>query len=132
VRARFPDSGSSSQFWDNLRDGRDMVTLDGRRWPAGLHNTPGRFGKLLEFDRFDASFFSVHGKQAQVRASGRAPPPGCCVGCPVPARLQRAAGRVSARVPTQLPWACGSGMQLWHARAGKLPVRAMLLVTMAV
>ena len=43
-----------------------MVTMDGRRWPAGLHNTPPRFGKLIEFDRFDASFFSVHGKQAQV------------------------------------------------------------------
>ncbi len=43
-----------------------MVTLDGRRWPAGLHNTPARFGKLVEYDRFDASFFSVHGKQAQV------------------------------------------------------------------
>ena len=69
-RCRFPDSESSSHFWANLRDGRDMVTLDGRRWPAGLHNTPGRFGKLIEFDRFDASFFSVHGKQAQVRARG--------------------------------------------------------------
>ena len=69
-QCRFPDSESSSHFWANLRDGRDMVTLDGRRWPAGLHNTPGRFGKLIEFDRFDASFFSVHGKQAQVRARG--------------------------------------------------------------
>lgn len=65
---RFPDSESSAHFWANLRDGRDMVTLDGRRWPAGLHNTPPRFGKLIEFDRFDASFFSVHGKQAQVRS----------------------------------------------------------------
>ena len=44
-----------------------MVTLDGRRWPAGLHNTPARFGKLVEYDRFDATFFSVHGKQSQAR-----------------------------------------------------------------
>ena len=49
--------------------GVDMVTLDGRRWPAGLYSTPARFGKLVEYDRFDASFFSVHGKQAQVRRS---------------------------------------------------------------
>ena len=83
---RFPDSESSAHFWANLRDGRDMVTLDGRRWPAGLHNTPPRFGKLIEFDRFDASFFSVHGKQAQVRSdcseslpvqSQHDLPPGC-------------------------------------------------------
>ena len=67
MRRRFPESESSSQFWRNLLDGKDMVTLDGRRWPAGLHNTPARFGKLVEYDRFDASFFSVHGKQAQVR-----------------------------------------------------------------
>ena len=70
---RFPESESSSQFWSNLLHGKDMVTLDGRRWPAGLHNTPSRFGKLVEYDRFDASFFSVHGKQAQVRRPASLP-----------------------------------------------------------
>ena len=43
-----------------------MVTKDNRRWPAGLHDTPARFGKLLDISSFDATFFSVHGKQAQV------------------------------------------------------------------
>lgn len=47
-----------------------MVTQDARRWPAGLHDTPQRFGKLLDIASFDATFFSVHGKQAQV-----GPPP---------------------------------------------------------
>lgn len=70
ARRRFPESESSTHFWSNLLNGRDMVTLDGRRWPAGLHNTPARFGKLVEYDRFDASFFSVHGKQAQVCSPG--------------------------------------------------------------
>ena len=43
-----------------------MCTQDDRRWPVGLHGTPERFGKLVEYNLFDASFFSVHGKQAQV------------------------------------------------------------------
>ena len=67
LRRRFPESESSTRFWSNLLGGVDMVTADDRRWPPGLHNTPARFGKLVEYDRFDASFFSVHGKQAQVR-----------------------------------------------------------------
>ena len=45
-----------------------MVTENGRRWPVGLHGTPARFGKLLEYVNFDATFFAVHGKQASVRA----------------------------------------------------------------
>ena len=46
-----------------------MVTENDRRWPAGLHGTPGRFGKLIEYHLFDAPFFSVHGKQASVSRS---------------------------------------------------------------
>ena len=41
-----------------------MVTANSRRWPVGLHGTPARFGKLLEYFNFDATFFAVHGKQA--------------------------------------------------------------------
>ena len=66
VACRFPESGNSSQFWANMVNGKDMVTKDNRRWPAGLHDTPARFGKLLDISSFDATFFSVHGKQAQV------------------------------------------------------------------
>ena len=44
-----------------------MVTENDRRWPVGLHGTPKRFGKLLDYESFDQAFFSVHGKQAQVR-----------------------------------------------------------------
>jgi hypothetical protein len=65
---RFPESESPSAFWANLANGVDMVTENNRRWPVGLHGTPGRFGKLLEYVNFDATFFSVHGKQASVRA----------------------------------------------------------------
>jgi len=59
-----------------------MVTENNRRWPVGLHGTPGRFGKLLEYVNFDATFFSVHGKQASVRAAPPAAQP-----CAAPARL---------------------------------------------
>ena len=45
-----------------------MVTENARRWPVGLHGTPARFGKLLDYVSFDATFFAVHGKQASVRA----------------------------------------------------------------
>ena len=44
-----------------------MVTESDKRWPVGLHGTPKRFGKLLDYETFDQAFFSVHGKQAQVR-----------------------------------------------------------------
>ena len=33
----------------------------------GYAGLPPRTGKLPGFDKFDASFFSVHGKQANVR-----------------------------------------------------------------
>lgn len=68
-RCRFPESESPTGFWENLVSGTDMVTENDRRWPVGLHGTPGRFGKLIEYHLFDAPFFSVHGKQASV---------GCC------------------------------------------------------
>lgn len=63
---RFPESESPAGFWENLVTGTDMVTENNRRWPVGLHGTPGRFGKLVEYHLFDAPFFAVHGKQAAV------------------------------------------------------------------
>ena len=66
LSCRFPESANASEFWGNLRDGTDMVTSNDTRWPVGLHGTPPRFGKVPDYDRFDASFFQVHGKQAQV------------------------------------------------------------------
>ena len=67
LSCRFPESNGPAEFWSNLMDGTDMVTCDDRRWPVGFQGLPPRSGKLPGFDKFDASFFSVHGKQAQVR-----------------------------------------------------------------
>jgi fatty acid synthase len=67
LSCRFPESNGPEEFWNNLMDGTDMVTCDDRRWPVGFQGLPPRSGKLPGFDKFDAAFFSVHGKQAQVR-----------------------------------------------------------------
>jgi hypothetical protein len=56
-----------------------MVTDNDRRWPSGLHGTPARFGKLVEYHLFDAPFFSVHGKQAQVLCPGSSPCSHACM-----------------------------------------------------
>ena len=68
LSCRFPESNGPAEFWANLMDGTDMVTCDDRRWPVGFQGLPPRSGKLPGFDKFDASFFSVHGKQAQVNS----------------------------------------------------------------
>ena len=65
---RMPESSSPAQFWDNLAGGRDMVTEDSSRWPAGIAGMPRRFGKIPGLAAFDAAFFKVHGRLAQVRA----------------------------------------------------------------
>jgi len=61
LACRFPESASAGAVW--------RLTADARRWPPGALGTPARCGKLPDADRFDAGFFSVHGKQAQVRGA---------------------------------------------------------------
>lgn len=70
LSCRFPESNGPGEFWSNLMDGTDMLTCDDRRWPVGFQGLPPRSGKAPGFDKFDAAFFSVHGKQAQVRDPG--------------------------------------------------------------
>ena len=38
VACRLPESRNVEEFWENLINGRDMVTEDDRRWPPGTHN----------------------------------------------------------------------------------------------
>ena len=63
LSGRFPESKSVEEFEQNLFDGVDMVTEDGRRWKPGLHGLPTRNGKLKELNKFDASFFGIAPKQ---------------------------------------------------------------------
>jgi len=69
LACRFPESASAGAFWRHLAASADMLTADARRWPPGALGTPAHCGKLPDADRFDAGFFSVHGKQAQVRGA---------------------------------------------------------------
>ncbi|XP_053561686.1 fatty acid synthase [Bombina bombina] len=64
IAGRLPESDNLQEFWENLINGVDMVTEDGRRWKPGLYGLPTRNGKLKEISKFDASFFGVHPKQA--------------------------------------------------------------------
>jgi len=66
ISARLPESDNMDEFSQNLFNGVDMVTDDGRRWTPGLHGLPTRNGKLKELDKFDATFFGVHAKQANL------------------------------------------------------------------
>ncbi|NWS73173.1 FAS synthase, partial [Crotophaga sulcirostris] len=64
MAGKLPESENLQEFWENLLNGVDMVTEDDRRWKPGVYGLPRRNGKLKEINKFDASFFGVHPKQA--------------------------------------------------------------------
>ncbi len=66
VAGRFPESDSIDELRDNLYNNVDMITEDERRWPLGLYGLPTRSGKIKDLTKFDAQFFGVHGKQANL------------------------------------------------------------------
>jgi fatty acid synthase len=66
VSGRFPRSDNVKEFGDLLLAGEDLVTEDDLRWPPGLFDLPKRHGKLKDLKKFDAQFFGVPPKQANV------------------------------------------------------------------
>ncbi|XP_077526187.1 fatty acid synthase-like isoform X1 [Haemaphysalis longicornis] len=64
--ARFPQADSLSEFGEKLYRGDDFVTDDGSRWPLGFMGLPDRMGTIRDLSKFDAQFFGVLAKQAQV------------------------------------------------------------------
>lgn len=66
ISGRLPESSNIEEFKQQLFDGIDLVTDDERRWPSGLYGLPTRTGKLKDISQFDATFFGVHAKQANV------------------------------------------------------------------
>ncbi|XP_054155200.1 fatty acid synthase-like [Oppia nitens] len=66
VAGRYPESDNIDELRDNLYNGVDMITEDDRRWPSGLYGLPTRCGKIKDLSKFDAQFFGVHGKQANL------------------------------------------------------------------
>ena len=63
---RFPESSNVEEFKKHLLDGIDLITDDDRRWPPGYLGLSSKFGKLKDLASFDANFFGVHAKQAEV------------------------------------------------------------------
>ena len=64
IAGRYPGCDSIDQLRDALFANRDLVTDNNQRWPSGLSGVPDSRGTLEGIDKFDAQFFSVHGKQA--------------------------------------------------------------------
>lgn len=65
VAGRFPNSENISIFAHNLFNKIDMVDDDERRWHHTNPEVPRRSGKINCLEKFDASFFGIHNKQAQ-------------------------------------------------------------------
>src|SRR5579871_5917660 len=66
IGCRFPRAANPEQFWQLLRDGVDAITP--RRPNAGAE-APGDVlwaGYLDEVDRFDAEFFGISGREAEL------------------------------------------------------------------
>lgn len=66
ISGRFPESDNVDELSENLLNHVDMITEDERRWPIGLYGLPSRAGKIKDLSKFDAQFFGVHGKQANL------------------------------------------------------------------
>lgn len=64
ISGRFPASNNMHDFAHNLYNKIDMVDDDERRWRHTNPEIPKRMGKVSALEKFDATFFGVHFKQA--------------------------------------------------------------------
>lgn len=64
ISGNFPDSDNVVALRDNLFNKVDLISSDDRRWKLGHPEIPQRTGKINNVNKFDASFFGVHFKQA--------------------------------------------------------------------
>ena len=64
VSGRFPNSNNMHDFAYNLYNKIDMVDDDEIRWRHTNPEIPKRMGKVSNLEKFDATFFGVHFKQA--------------------------------------------------------------------
>ncbi|CAF4803306.1 unnamed protein product [Pieris macdunnoughi] len=64
ISGYFPDSDSVMHLQENLFNKIDLISNDARRWKLKHPEIPQRTGKINNLNKFDASFFGVHFKQA--------------------------------------------------------------------
>src|SRR2546427_12604479 len=74
MAGRFPKARDIEQFWHNLRDGVEAISFftdeeleaAGISFPKNNPNYVKARGLLEEADHFDAAFFGIHPKEAEV------------------------------------------------------------------
>lgn len=64
ISGRFPNTANVADFAYNLYNKVDMVDDAETRWKHIDNEIPKRLGKTVNLEKFDASFFSVHQRQA--------------------------------------------------------------------
>lgn len=64
MSGKFPNSKNVSEYEYNLYNKVDMIDDDERRWRHFNPEIPKRSGKIYGLEKFDATFFGVHFKQA--------------------------------------------------------------------
>ncbi|KAK7792288.1 hypothetical protein R5R35_011035 [Gryllus longicercus] len=64
VAGRFPECDDMQALHDALQRGECLLTTNERRWNIDHPEMPKRTGKMHRLEKFDASFFRVHFKQA--------------------------------------------------------------------
>ena len=64
MAGRFPNSDNVMELSDNLYNKVDMVDELEKRWRHCNSEIPKRMGKINNLEKFDATFFGVHFKQA--------------------------------------------------------------------
>ncbi|XP_046963779.1 fatty acid synthase-like [Vanessa cardui] len=64
ISGSFPDSDSVVHLQENLFNKVDLISADSRRWKLNHPEIPQRTGKINNINKFDASFFDIHYKQA--------------------------------------------------------------------
>ena len=63
---RMPSSESTWKFWENLKNGVNMVTVSDDHWEAGMGgNLPMGKGYVANQEFFDNLFFKMSGAQAR-------------------------------------------------------------------
>jgi fatty acid synthase, animal type len=64
ISGRFPNSNNIREFSHNLYNKIDMSDDKESRWKKSHPEVPQRSGKINNLEKFDASFFSIFGKNA--------------------------------------------------------------------
>ncbi|XP_011866983.1 PREDICTED: fatty acid synthase-like [Vollenhovia emeryi] len=66
ISGRLPNSSNIEEFKENLMNHVDMVSNDECRWTADMHELLPRTSKIKDIKSFDASFFGINPKMANV------------------------------------------------------------------